>query len=128
MANECVDREELEKARDTLDKEMEKLMPITSRTKCLNLKRKKFPSHRWFDERDREYQQCRLKVCKRIHSLCTNVYSRPNTVKSSCTSRTSHSDKSGKSNALSEASNSSARSSRLKAEPMPQNSSGDEVP
>lgn len=113
LLERCARLEELEHARDVLDEEKENFNDAhNSYDQMLDSIESKDTSYKWFDIRDREYYECRLKMCERIHTMEREADSKPPSVKSS---RSSHSDKSKKTSITSKSSSSSAHSRRIRA-------------
>ncbi|CAB4033262.1 Hypothetical predicted protein, partial [Paramuricea clavata] len=92
MLNDGASIEKLEQARDALDLEMENFGEAHGKYNCmLSSTEDKDQSYQWFDTRNREYYRCRLKVCERIHALERELYSKPNSNRSSMQSKSSSS-------------------------------------
>ena len=101
---------ELESQRDALDSQREHFNEAhQSYHELLESFEDEEASYHWFDVRDREYQQCRMRICERIHAV--ERESRKDTSIKSSRSKTSKSE-STKSSRLS---TSSAHSRKIRA-------------
>ena len=85
--------EELEQAREVLDHEMEDFIEAHNKYNYLLASTEdRDQSYQWFEARNREYEQCRLKLCERIHALERELYSKPcSSIRSSMRSKSSSS-------------------------------------
>ncbi len=84
--------EELEQAREVLDHEMEDFIEAHNKYNYLLASTEdRDQSYQWFGARNREYEQCRLKLCERIHALERELYSKPSSIRSSMRSKSSSS-------------------------------------
>jgi hypothetical protein len=84
--------EDLGHARDELDHRMESFVEVHGRYNDLLISTEdRDHSYQWFETRNREYDQCRLKVCERIHELERELYNKPSSIRSSVRSMSSSS-------------------------------------
>ncbi len=90
--SESLKIEELEQAREVLDHEMEDFIEAHNKYNYLLASTEdRDQSYQWFEARNREYEQCRLKLCERIHALERELYSKPSSIRSSMRSKSSSS-------------------------------------
>ena len=76
-------------------------------------------SYHWFDIRDREYQQCRMKICEKIHALERESHKESSSVSSrskTTTSRSTNSSRLSTSSAHSRKIRAAAKAARLEAQ------------
>ncbi len=84
--------EELEQTREVLDHEMEDFIEAHNKYNYLLASTEdRDQSYQWFEARNREYEQCRLKLCECIHALERELYSKPSSIRSSMQSKSSSS-------------------------------------
>ena len=90
--NDGANIEELGQAKDELDHRMESFVEVHGKYDyLLSSTEDRNHSYQWFEARNREYEQCRLKVCERIHNLERELYNKPTSIRSSVRSMSSSS-------------------------------------
>ena len=111
---------ELEKQRDILDRQKEQFSEAhQAYHEMLEFSDDSEASYHWFDIRDREYQQCRMKICEKIHALERESHKESSSVSSrskTTTSRSTNSSRLWTSSAHSRKIRAAAKAARLEAQ------------